>query len=45
MIKKISEAELTKRYVELLSKTYLDHGQHKIDAKTKEIMAQSLAGD
>ena len=34
MIKKISEAELTKMCVELLSKTYLDLGQHNIDAKT-----------
>jgi hypothetical protein len=45
MIKKISEAELTKMCVELLSKTYLDLGQHNIDAKTKVLMAQSLASD
>ena len=45
MIKKISEAELTKMCVELLSKTYLDLGQHNIDAKTKVLMAQSLAID
>ncbi len=31
--------------VELLSKTYLDLGQHNIDAKTKVLMAQSLASD
>ena len=45
MIKKISESELTKMCVELLSKTYLDLGQHNIDAKTKVLMAQSLASD
>ena len=45
MIKKISEAELTKMCVELLSKTYLDLGQHNRDAKTKVLMAQSLASD
>ena len=45
MIKKISEAKLTKMCVELLSKTYLDLGQHNIDAKTKVLMAQSLASD
>lgn len=45
MIKKISESELTKMCVELLSKTYLDLGQHNIDAKTKVLMAQSLAHD
>ena len=45
MIKKISESELTKMCVELLSKTYLDLGQHNIDAKTKVLMAQSLAYD
>jgi len=45
MIKKISESELTKMCVELLSKTYLDLGQHNVDAKTKVLMAQSLAYD
>lgn len=45
MIKKISEAQLTTMCVELLSKTYLDLGQHNVDAKTKVLMAQSLASD
>ena len=45
MIKKLSESELTKMSVELLSKTYLDLGQHNVDAKTKVLMAQSLAYD
>jgi len=45
MIKEIKESELTKMCVELLSKTYLDLGQHNIDAKTKVIIAQSLASD
>jgi hypothetical protein len=45
MIKKLSESELTKMCVELLSKTYLDLGQHNVDAKTKVLMAQSLAYD
>lgn len=45
MIKKISEAELTKMCVELLTKTYFDLGQHNVDAQTKVLMAQSLAAD
>ena len=45
MIKKIDNTELTKMCVELLSKTYLDLGQHNIDAKTKVLMAQSLSYD
>ncbi len=45
MIKKISESELTKLCVELLSKTYLDLGQHNITAQTKVLIAQSLAHD
>ena len=43
MIKKISESELTKMCVELLSKTYLDLGQHNVDAKTKVSKNQSLS--
>tara|TARA_R110002124_G_scaffold244589_1_gene409671 strand:+ start:123 stop:515 length:393 start_codon:yes stop_codon:yes gene_type:complete len=45
MIKKIDNTELTKMCVELLSKTYLDLGQHNVDAKTKVVIAQSLAFD
>ena len=45
MIKKISESELTKMCVELLSKTYFDLGQHNITAQQKVLMAQSLASD
>ena len=45
MIKKISEYELTKMCVELLSKTYFDLGQHNVTAEQKVLMAQSLASD
>ena len=45
MIKKISESELTKMCVELLSKTYFDLGQHNVTAEQKVLMAQSLASD
>ena len=45
MIKKINDSDLTKKCVELLSKTYLDLGQHNVDAKTKVLMAQSLSYD
>lgn len=45
MIKKISESELTKLCVELLSKTYFDLGQHNVTAQHKVLMAQSLASD
>tara|TARA_R100001244_G_scaffold120371_1_gene89995 strand:- start:125 stop:517 length:393 start_codon:yes stop_codon:yes gene_type:complete len=45
MIKKIDNTDLTKMCVELLSKTYLDLGQHNVDAETKVLMAQSLCYD
>ena len=45
MIKNISEAELIKMCVELLTKTYFDLGQHNVSGQTKVLMAQSLATD
>tara|TARA_R110001606_G_scaffold47827_1_gene121680 strand:+ start:3162 stop:3554 length:393 start_codon:yes stop_codon:yes gene_type:complete len=45
MIKDYNKSDLTKLCVELLSKTYLDLGQHNVDGKTKVLMAQSLAFD
>ena len=45
MIKQIDNTELTKMCLKLLSKTFLDLGQHNIDPKTKVVLAQSLASD
>tara|TARA_R110002020_G_C16287613_1_gene772207 strand:+ start:342 stop:731 length:390 start_codon:yes stop_codon:yes gene_type:complete len=45
MISKLTDKELTELCVHLLSKTYLDLGQHNIDAKMKVLMAQSLCYD
>tara|TARA_R110001592_G_C13151618_1_gene748214 strand:- start:1793 stop:2182 length:390 start_codon:yes stop_codon:yes gene_type:complete len=45
IISKISDNKLTELCVELLSKTYLDLGQHNVDGKMKVLMAQSLCFD
>ena len=45
MIGKLTDKELTELCVQLLSKTYLDLGQHNVDAKMKVLMAQSLCFD
>jgi len=45
MIKHKTKEELEDLCLELLSRTYIELGQHNIDAETKVIMAQSLAED
>ena len=45
MIRHKTKEELEDLCLELLSKTYIELGQHNIDAETKVIMAQSLAED
>lgn len=45
MIKTIKKEELEDKCLELLSRAFLDLGQHNIDAESKVIMAQSLAHD
>jgi len=45
MIKQIDNTELTKMCLKLLSKTYLDLGQHNVDTKTKVNIAQNLSFD
>ena len=45
MIKTITKAKLEDKCLDLLSRAFLDLGQHNIDAESKVIMAQSLAHD
>tara|TARA_R100000781_G_scaffold9914_1_gene9644 strand:- start:870 stop:1232 length:363 start_codon:yes stop_codon:yes gene_type:complete len=45
MIKNKTKEELEDLCLDLLSKTYIELGQHNVDAETKVIMAQSLAED
>ena len=45
MIKTKTREELEDLCLDLLSKTYIELGQHNVDAETKVIMAQSLAED
>ena len=45
MIKTIKKEELEDKCLDLLSRAFLDLGQHNIDAESKVIMAQSLAHD
>ena len=45
MIKLLKRDELEDKCLDLLSKTYIQLGQHNVDAETKVIMAQSLADD
>jgi len=45
MIKTITREELEDKCLELLSRAFLDLGQHNVDAESKVIMAQSLAHD
>ena len=45
MIKTKTKEQLEDLCLDLLSKTYIELGQHNVDAETKVIMAQSLAED
>ena len=45
MIKTIKKEELEDKCLDLLSRAFLDLGQHNVDAESKVIMAQSLAYD
>nr|MCK4930409.1 hypothetical protein [Nanoarchaeota archaeon] len=45
MINKITQEELEDKCLELLSKTFIELGQHNIDAESKVILAKSLAED
>lgn len=45
MIKKIDNIELTKMCLTLLSKTYLDLGQHNVEPETKANIAYNLSFD
>jgi hypothetical protein len=45
MIKHKTKEQLEDLCLELLSKTYIELGQHNVEAETKVIMAQSLADD
>ena len=45
MIRQIDIAKLEQECLDLLSKTYIQLGQHNIEAEQKVVMAQSLAED
>ena len=45
MIKQKTQTELEDLCLDLLSKTYIELGQHNVDAETKVVMAKSLAED
>ena len=45
LIKTMTRAELVVESIDILSKTYIELGQHNVEEETLEVLAESLADD
>ena len=45
LIKTMTKAELVIGSIDILSKTYIELGQHNVEEETLEVLAESLADD